>query len=78
MKCREESCKFCTLNPKRLPEDMDISFLPDPMLDESGERYKDFQQVLYQRLYNSAEVKENFDILKIHEFNASCRKTTIV
>lgn len=40
-KCTSDSCNVCVLSPVRLPAEVfsTLSFLPDPMLDPSGEHY---------------------------------------
>ena len=48
-KCTEPNCAFCSLNPSRLSEDhQDLTFLPDPMWDESGQKYMDFEKVHFE------------------------------
>lgn len=47
MKCRDDSCSYCTIiNPPRLPHDVfeQLSFLPDPVLG-CNRRFKPFTEV---------------------------------
>ncbi|XP_033730726.1 uncharacterized protein LOC117320173 [Pecten maximus] len=47
MKCREEPCRYCMINPIRVDRDTlgDLSFLPCPVRDESGQHYLPFHAV---------------------------------
>ena len=47
MKCPEgEECPYCSLCPANLPADVfkDLHFLPDPVLDETSQKYKPFSE----------------------------------
>ncbi|XP_019632046.1 PREDICTED: uncharacterized protein LOC109475723 [Branchiostoma belcheri] len=46
-KCTSANCNVCVLSPTRLPPEVfdTLSFLPDPMLDPSGEHYLSFAEL---------------------------------
>lgn len=39
-----DNCFYCNLNPKRLSDDQQIHWLPDPVIGSDG-NYKDFEDI---------------------------------